>query len=159
MKYKKNQYSEGFSICALIIAGAFFYWAYTNLTDWRYGFPWWGFIALAIGIAITASQIAALANRGKLRNTVLYEYQENPNASIEEISRKTGISEKDVRAITLDLKGTGRLRGSFSTSTGTFKAIKPEHKEEAKAAYCPGCGTPLKNEGAQFCGFCGYKIE
>ena len=159
MKYEKNQYSSGFSICGLIIAGAFLYWGISDLIAWRWGFPWWGFIATAIGVAISVSQVRALFNRDKLRNLVLYEYQDNPNASIEEISNKTGITQKDVRAITLDLKGTGRLRGSFSTSTGTFKAIKPEHKEEAKAAYCPGCGTPLKNEGAQFCGFCGYKIE
>jgi hypothetical protein len=159
MKYEKNQYSEGFSICALIIAGAFFYWAYTNLTDWTYGFPWWGFIALAIGIAIAVGQIAALLNRDKLRNAVLYEYEQNPNASIEEVSRKTGITQKDVRAITLDLKGTGKLRGSFSTKSGTFKAIIPEKTPEAKAKYCPGCGTPIKKEGAQFCGYCGSKIE
>ena len=157
MKYEKNQYSDGFSICALIIAGAFFYWGISDLIAWR-GFPWWGFIATAIGIAICVGQIGALANRSKLRNAVMYEYQQNPNASIEEISKQTGITQKDVRAITLDLKGTGNLKGSFSTKTGTFKPIKTEKAPEAKAKFCPGCGTPIKTEEAEFCSYCGSKI-
>jgi len=28
MKYEKNQYSDGFSICTLIIAGAFLWWGF-----------------------------------------------------------------------------------------------------------------------------------
>lgn len=158
MKYEKNQYSDGFSICALIIAGAFFIWGLNTTIEFGTWF-WSGFIFMGIGIAIAVGQFAALANREKLRNAVFYEYQENPNASIEEISKKTGITQKDVRAITLDLKGTGKLRGSFSTSTGTFKAIQPEKKVEAKGSFCPGCGTPIRKEGAQFCSFCGAKLE
>jgi hypothetical protein len=159
MKYEKNQYSEGFSICALIIAGAFLYWGITDLIAWKWGFPWWGFISTGIGIAILVSQIAALTNREKLRNTVLFEYQDNPSANIEEISKKTGITQKDVRAITLDLKMKGQLRGSFSTKTGGFKAIELKAPEKDKANYCPGCGSRIKKEGAQFCGYCGSNLE
>ena len=159
MKYQKNQYSEGFHICSLIIAGAFFYWGITDLIAWRWGFPWWGFIATAIGIAICVGQIGALTNRNKLRNAVLYEYEQNPDASIEQISKNTGITQKDVRAITLDLKGTGKLKGKFSTKSGTFKAFTSEKVEEAEAKFCPGCGTPIKKEGAQFCGYCGSRID
>lgn len=159
MKYQKNQYSKGFGLCALIIAGAFFYWGITDLIDWRWGFPWWGFIATAIGIAIIVGQIAALANRSKLRNAVMYEYTQNPNASIVEISRKMGITLRDVRAITLDLKGTGQLRGSFSTKSGTFKVIEPKKSDGPKANFCSGCGSPIKREGAEFCSYCGSKIN
>jgi hypothetical protein len=165
IKYKRNQYSEGFSICSLIIAGMFFYWSYTLLTNSFIN--WWGYILLAIGIAIVGGQINALANRSKLRNVVSHEFKVNPNVSVEEISAITGISVKDIRAIILDLKADGRLRGKFSTTTGEAKSMevfqsKPvqasELPVEEKNLFCPNCGTPVSRDSAVYCAYCGSKL-
>ncbi len=159
MHYERNEYHEGFSICGLIIAGAFLYWGFNNLYNWVW---WWtGFILIAIGISIISSQIYKLTNRSKLRNVVKQEFEQNSNASIEEIARKTGITIKDVRAIVLDLKARGELRGKFSTKTGEAKHVEvttsnqPEPHE--KGNYCANCGTPIKNESALYCAYCGAK--
>lgn len=165
IKYKRNQYSEGFSICSLIIAGMFFYWSYTLLSNSFIN--WWGYILLAIGIAIVGSQINALTNRSKLRNVVSHEFTVNPNVSVEEISAITGISVKDIRAIILDLKADGRLRGKFSTTTGEAKSMevfqsKPvqasEPPVEEKNLFCPNCGTPVSRDSAVYCAYCGSKL-
>ena len=160
MKYEKNQYSEGFSICALIIAGAFFYWGITSLIPWG-RWSWWGFIATGIGIAILISQILALTNRSKLRNVVLSEFQANPDATIDDVSKGTGITPKDIQAIILDLKASGQLRGKFNTTTGQIKHLSIPEKEvptEERAKYCSSCGTPIKKDAAQFCAYCGAQI-
>jgi hypothetical protein len=162
MKYEKNQYSEGFSICGLIIAGAFFYWGINTLLKGFYGINWLGFLWFGIGAAILASQIRALTNRSKIKNIVQTEFEQNPNASIEEISKSTGISKKDVQAVVFDLKAEGKLKGKFSSSTGKLKKApekKPEKVEEQKAQYCPNCGTALKNPDAKFCEYCGASIQ
>jgi hypothetical protein len=167
MHYEKNQYSEGFSICGLIIAGAFLYWGFqTFLNPWvvnSWNLWWLGFIWIAIGLAIISSQIYALSNRGRLRNIIKGEILQNPNASIEELASSTGISIKDVRAIVLDLKGRGELRGKFSSKTGQMKHVEvpektPEIPKTPKGKFCPNCGTPIKKEDALYCEFCGAKI-
>lgn len=160
MKYERNQYSEGFSICALIIAGAFFYWGITSLIQWNV-WSWWGFISIGIGTAILISQIFALTNRSKLRNVVLAEFQENPEATVEAVSTSTGISRKDIHAIILDLKASGQLRGKFNTTTGQIKHLsipKVEEITEERAKYCSNCGTPITKDAAQFCSYCGAQI-
>ena len=160
MQYKKNQYTEGVSICSFIIAGMFIYWGLNDLLIrpmWENAeVAWWGWIWLAIGAAILVGQIAAWANRSKLRNAILYEYEEHPEATIEEISQNTGITVKDVQAIVLDLKGDGLLRGKFSSTTGQM--IHTEHVSEGKVAYCPNCGTAKVKESAVFCSYCGSKL-
>jgi hypothetical protein len=150
MKYEKDQYTEGFSICGLIIAGAFFFWGITTLIAGG----WWGLIFIGIGIAISLGLIRAIVNRKKLRNAVKYEFESNPNATIEEISKSTGISKKDVQAIILDLKMSGELRGKFSSKTGQLKA-----ETETKRGFCPSCGAQIEKEGAQFCNYCGADIK
>ncbi len=160
MKYKKNQYSEGFSICALIIAGAFLYWGISSFIPWNV-WSWWGFISLAIGISILVGQIFAITNRSKLRNVVLSEFQVNPETTIDEISRSTGISRRDINAIILDLKASGQLRGKFNTTTGQIKHLsipKTEEVIEERAKYCSNCGTPITKDAAQFCSYCGGQI-
>jgi len=164
MKYEKNQYSEGFSICGLIIAGGFLYWGFNTLINgWDIGTwnLWWvGFILIAIGIGIISSQIYALTNRDKLRNIVKNEFQQNPSASIEEIAAATGISIKDVRSIVLDLKGRGELRGKFSSTTGQMKPIEKQEEapEPLKGSFCSNCGTPVSKESAVYCAYCGAKL-
>ena len=160
MHYERNEYHEGFSICGLIIAGAFLYWGFNNLINW---FWWWtGFILIAIGISIISSQIYKLTNRSKLRNIVKQEFEQNSNASIEEIASRTGITIKDVRAIVLDLKARGEFRGKFSTKTGEAKYVEvtisnqPEPQE--KGIYCANCGTSIKKESALYCAYCGAKV-
>ncbi|MFX1419513.1 MAG: zinc ribbon domain-containing protein [Promethearchaeota archaeon] len=159
MQYKRNQYSEGFSICALIIAGAFLYWGVESFIPWN-SWSWWGFISLGIGIAILVSQIYAITNRSKLRNVVLAEFQANPEATVEDVSRSTGISRKDINAIILDLKASNQLIGKFNSETGQIKHMSIPEKEivsTERAKYCANCGTPLK-EAAQFCAYCGAQI-
>jgi hypothetical protein len=161
MKYERNQYSDGFSICALIIAGAFLYWGISSFIPWH-AWSWWGFISTGIGLAILIGQIYALTNRSKLRNVVLAEFQQNPEATVDDIVNITKISRKDVHAIILDLKASGQLAGKFSTTTGQIKHLSiPEKQVETEelAKYCSNCGTPIsKKETAKFCAYCGAQI-
>ena len=166
MKYEKNSYVEGFSFCSLIIAGAFLYWGFTGVKE-----SLWNLIQIAIGLSILLSQVRAFTNKPKLRNIVLSEFTQNPNISIEEISKNTGISRKDIKAIILDLKGSGRLRGTFSQTTGKMQLaeIPKQPEKEAKEIeiktsgdqkFCKECGTEIdKSDDAQFCPYCGSKIE
>jgi len=156
MKYKRNQYTEGISVCSFIIAGILIYWG-TNDIFVRLltvaSINWWGLVWYAIAAAIIIGQIAAWANRSKLKNAVLYEYEEHPEATIEEISQSIGITIKDVQAIVLDLKADGLLRGKFSSTTGQMTHAevikKPEGQVlEGKVAYCPNCGTAKVKESA-----------
>ncbi|MFW9946654.1 MAG: zinc-ribbon domain-containing protein [Candidatus Odinarchaeota archaeon] len=166
MKYSQNQYNQGFSICAFIVAGIFFYWgisAFLNIV-WHFGFNWMGFVWFGLGAAIVGSQIAALVNRSKLRNIVLQEFHHNPNASVEDISGNTGISIKDVRSIILDLKAEGMLKGQILSSTEEAKSMKviPKLEKEPisqeRSRYCSNCGTPIGRENAAFCAYCGSKL-
>lgn len=160
MKYEKNQYSEGFSICALIIAGFFLWSGISQFINWGDGWEWWGFILTGIGIAILLGQIYAVTNRSKLRNVVLGEFQAKPEATVEEISRGTGITHKDINAIILDLKASGQFRVKFNTTTGQVKHMTIPQKEEVseeKAKYCSNCGTPITKDSAQYCAYCGAK--
>ncbi|MFX0059072.1 MAG: zinc ribbon domain-containing protein [Candidatus Hodarchaeota archaeon] len=166
MKYEKNQYSQGISICALIIAGILIYWGINDVLikpiEGR-GFHWFGIVWLGIAAAIIIGQSAAWVNRDKLRNAVLYEYEANPTATIEVISNKTGITIKDVQAIVLDLKSSGLLRGKFSSSTGEMihsEVVKgtPSQPSEGTVKYCPNCGTAKAKESAVYCSYCGSKF-
>ena len=160
MKYKKNQYSEGFSLCSLIIAGAFLYWGISSIIPWTGGI-WWGFISTGIGIAILSGQIFAIANRSKLRRVVLAEFQANPQATVDDVSQSTGITRKDVNAIILDLKASGQLRAKFNSKTGQMKHMSTPEQEalsEEKAKFCSNCGTPITKDTAQFCAYCGAQI-
>ena len=140
MKYEKNQYSESFSVCTLIIAGAFLSWGISTLIN---NFThWWGYILIAIGISILLSQIFAIANRSKLRNIVLSEFQENPEASVEQVNKSTGISRKDIQAIVLDLKASGQLRAKFNSETGQVKHLVKDEPEAAPGEvpkFCLNC--------------------
>ena len=164
MKYKKDQYINGFSICALIFAGIFFYWGINGLVDenWRFHVDWIRILWIGIGSAILVSQIAAITNRSKLKNVVSHEFEHNPNISVEEISNNTGISVRDIRAIILDLKSSGRLRGQFSTQTGDAKSMRVEKEEEnviqEHSKFCPNCGTPISKDEAVYCAYCGSKF-
>ena len=166
MKYKRNQYSEGVSVCSFIIAGILIFWGTNDIIipllagTW---INWLGFVWYGIAAAIIVGQIAAMANKSKLRNAVLYEYEEHPEATIHEISQNTGITIKDVQAIVLDLKAKGLLRGKFSSTTGQMThadIIKKPQEEgsEGKVVYCPNCGTAKVKESAIFCSYCGTKL-
>ena len=161
MKYEKNQYSEGFSICSLIFAGFFLYWGINQFINWGNGWEWWGFVSTGIGIAILSGQIFAIANRSKLRRVVLAEFQANPQTTVDDVSQGTGITRKDINAIILDLKASGQLRAKFSSTTGQMKHMSTPEKEavsEDRAKYCSNCGTPITKDSAQFCAYCGAQI-
>jgi len=168
LTYKRNQYSEGFSICGLIIAGIFIYWGYNSLFEgfWfgighhQINLWWMGFIWIFIGLVIISGQIHALSNRNNLRNIVKGYFIDNPNASVEEIAAALGITIKDVRAIILDLKARGELRGKFSTKTGQMKTVLKDEQipEPQKHTFCPNCGTPVKEGSAVYCAYCGSRL-
>ena len=167
MKYEKNQYSDGVSICSFIIAGMFLYWGLNDLLirPIMEGavVSWWGWFWIAIGVAIIAGQIARWTSRSKLRNAVLYEYEEHPNATIEEIRINTGLSLKDVQAVVLDLKASGLLRGKFSSTTGEMTNVEVIKSTETAnmqptVKYCPNCGTAKSKDEAVFCSYCGTKF-
>ena len=159
MHYERNEYHEGFSICALFIAAIFLWWGFNiildDITNW-----WWffGFFWIIIGLSIISSQIYKLTNRSKLRNIVKQEFEQNPNISIEMIANNTGITLKDARAIVLDLKSRG-----FSNRTEEAKQVEitssNQEPLEVKGKYCANCGTPVKREGeVVYCAFCGEKL-
>lgn len=166
MKYRKNQYTQGLNICGLIIAGILIYWGINDVLIRPLngeGFHWFGIVWLGIAAAILIGQIAAWVNRDKLRNAVLYEYEANPAATIEEVSNKTGITLRDVQAIVLDLKADGLLRGKFSSTTGEMIHAEVVSggqavSTEGNVKYCPNCGTAKAKESAVFCSYCGTKF-
>ena len=166
MRYKRNQYTEKVSVCSFIIAGILIFWGIENIFFplWNSApINWWGLFWFGLAAAILIGQIAAMASKSKLRNAVLYEYEDHPEATIEEISQNTGITVKDVQAIILDLKADGLLRGKFSSTTGQMEHAdvikKPEGEvSEGKVVYCPNCGTELIDEEAQYCNYCGSKL-
>ena len=167
MQYKRNQYTEKVSVCSFIIAGILIYWGsndlFINPILNSKPISWWGLFWYGIAAAILIGQFAAMFNKSKLRNAVLYEYEDHPEATIEQISQNTGITVKDVQAIILDLKANGSLRGKFSSTTGQMthgEVMKKSQGEvsEGKVAYCPNCGTAKVKESAVFCSYCGSKI-
>ena len=73
------------------------------------------------------------------------------------------ITTKDARAIVLDLKARGELRGKFSTKTGEAKHVEvtPSNQpsSQEKGIYCSNCGTSVKREGtAVYCAYCGARL-
>ncbi len=141
-------------MCSLIIAGFLLFWGITFFYMW--------FISIFLivgGLSIIYSQIRAIANRSNLRKAVKYEYESNPEAMIESISKNLGITKKDAQAITLDLKMQGELRGIFSTSTGKIEIVQESAPEEEKAQFCPNCGTPIREGSALFCAYCGAPFQ
>ena len=161
MNYKRNQYTEGASICGFIIAGAFIWWGVSGLIPFNGMLDLINLLWIGIGLAIIGGQVAALANRSRLRRTIKYEFESNPNASVDTISQSTGITKKDVQAIILDLKMRGDLRGNFSSKTGELKAIPVESPvpEKPAATFCPHCGTTVKKGEAKYCAVCGAGLD
>ncbi|MBD3254010.1 MAG: zinc-ribbon domain-containing protein [Candidatus Lokiarchaeota archaeon] len=157
MKYKKNQYTEGFSVCGLIIGGAFLTAGAFLL---RESFPWFipGLVFLGVGITIIVSQIRAVVNRSKLRRVVKNEFETNAEVSVEDISKSTGISKKDVQAIILDLKAEGSLKGAFSPKSGKMETKSVEKIPTQNITYCPNCGSNIKQPDAEYCEYCGAKL-
>ncbi|MHA2006716.1 MAG: hypothetical protein ACXABO_13020 [Promethearchaeota archaeon] len=118
MKYTRNQYSEGFSVIILLIAVGFLWWGISSYFPYTLD-SWWGLIPLGIGISIFIEQISAVLNRGKLRKIVRFEYEDKPEATIKEISRKTGISGKDIITIKIDLLKLGERVGNYPSESYT----------------------------------------
>lgn len=129
MKYTSDQYLKSTILFKKIITGLLIFWGISSFLP--YGFKWlgYGLIPLGIGIAILVRGKCAKANRRKLKRIVLFEATTNPHVSIDEISRSTGISIRDLRVIILDLKVSGELRGKISYSTEQMKHIVRKMKD------------------------------
>lgn len=186
-KYTKNQYSDGFSICGLIIGAIFVYAGISDLFGhgW-FGWVWWlGFIWLGIGGSIIFGNFMALYNRDRLKNLVQTEVTRSKTTSVHAIAKATGITEKDVRHILMDLKLEGKLFAHYDKDTGEIKGVhapvqghggtevarpvafphpSPAPLPEVKSAsgktrrYCPFCGN-LASESAKFCSMCGSELH
>ena len=90
-----------------------------------------------------------------------WSVQANPQATVDDASKSTGITRKDINAIILDLKASGQLRAKFNSTTGQMKHMSTPEKEavsEERAKYCSNCGTPITKDSAQFCAYCGAQI-
>ncbi|KKM83646.1 hypothetical protein LCGC14_1307260 [marine sediment metagenome] len=111
MKYKKNQYSEGFSVIGLLIAAGFLWWGISGYFPYTLD-SWWGLIPIGIGVAIILEQIGSKINRRALRRIVRFEYEDNPETTLKEIRNKTGLSIKDVQVIRMDLMKQGERLGN-----------------------------------------------
>ena len=94
----------------------------------------------------------------------------NPNITQEAITQNTGISKKDVKAIILDLKGSGLLLGTFSSTTGQMQLASPpvqnnsasnvaKSESDSKSKFLKSCGTQINpEENALYCPHCGSSL-
>jgi hypothetical protein len=122
---------------------------------------WTGIFPIIIGIAILYRLFVAAANRSKLQDIVVHEFEKNPDISLRDLKMKTGLSRRDVRAIVLEVKSSRHFIGDFSTHTGRVHVIAPHNESnrpDVKATYCESCGTPIRNELDQYCSYCGAKL-
>ena len=160
MRYIRNQF---------VRAGSVMWWGFIILTGglttiWGIivlQWTWAGIFTIFIGVAIFSSLIVAVANRSKIRRIVLHEFEKIPEASVEDVSKRTGISIRDVRSIVLDLKASMLFIGDFSTQTGRVHLIAPHNelnKPEIKVTYCESCGTPINDGSDTYCSYCGAKL-
>ena len=164
VSYEKDQYTGGFHVCALIIAVILLWIGFQWLLNPSDPLNFWWFLSFFLilgGIGIISSQIYALANRKHLRKVVKEEFVKFPDITVEKVAQNTGITIKDVKAIVLDLKAAGELRGSFSSQTGQMKTIPVEivdDEEQEKKNYCKDCGTLIEEESAIYCSYCGARL-
>ncbi|MFX0077541.1 MAG: hypothetical protein ACFE96_19015 [Candidatus Hermodarchaeota archaeon] len=138
---------------AFITASASIIW---GIILFPYGIP-----LIFVGAVILTAQTLGANNRSKLRRIVLHELQMNPDASLKEIQKSTGITKGDVKAIMIDLKAEELFTDTFSKETGRVKhgSVQKEaigHREINK--YCHNCGTAISSELDQYCAYCGSKI-
>ena len=157
MNYIRNHY---------VITGSLFWWFIAFLTAsasifWGIALLPYAIPLLIVGVVIITAQTLGAKNRSKLRNLVLHELPTNPNASIEHIKSSTGITKGDIRAIIIDLKGSGLFKDTFSKKAGQMEHESiPEEPVGSKEIilYCPNCGSPVSNESDQNCSYCGAEL-
>lgn len=160
MKYIRNQFVRTGSfmwwIFISLVAGGLLYWGITVM-QWS----WTGIFIIFISVVILFRVAITISNRSKIRNIVLLEFEKRPEVSIEEISLRTGISKRDVRAIILDMKMSMHSEAKISTILGKNNYIlsqKEQFSLEQKNKYCQSCGTPISDNTAQYCTYCGATI-
>ncbi|MHA1731181.1 MAG: zinc ribbon domain-containing protein [Promethearchaeota archaeon] len=185
-KYERNQYSDGFSFCGLIIGGIFLYAGISEIFGrgwWGIGVWWIGLFFVVIGGSIIGGNLRALYNRDRLKNLVLNEITLKKTTNVEEIAQSTGLSTKDVRHIVMDLKLEGKLFVHYDKDTGEIRDAHspvtpgkpannppvsfpnptpdplptPKSESGRSRKYCPYCGNVLST-GAKFCSFCGGEL-
>jgi len=116
---------------------------------------------LFIGFVILIVQTLGATNRSKLRRIVLHELQTSPNASINEIRTRTGITKGDIQAIIIDLKAERLFNETFSTKTEQIEHLSIQEEpigSEDIIQYCPNCGSPVAKESDKYCSYCGAEI-
>ena len=160
MKYIRNQFVRTGSLMwwiFILIIGSAALWGGITIFQWS----WAGIFPIIIGVAILYRTIVATANRRKLRRIIIHEFERSPESSIKDITWKTGISRRDVRAILLDLKSSERFIGQFPTKTGEMQYITNYNEVnslEEEVNYCQNCGNPISDKSDQYCFYCGAKI-
>jgi len=188
VSFKKKSNISGLNKIGFFISSLFLIWSIFAFNDlfWNFGSDWVGYIWLSVGLLLLFSQIISVMNKYKrsedIRNVVLQEYRANPNASIEEVARITGLNRNSVREILLDLKMRGFLILPFNTTifqpdnvnfaTYTFfdkiKFIMQRRQVQVsqedriiyseKTKICSNCGTKNNRDATNYCEFCGSAL-
>jgi len=83
MKYEKNQYTEGVTLCGAIITGALFYWGISSFIPYDPVNSWWDLFSLVCGIFFLTRGITALTNRDELKRMALNKFASNSGTTIE----------------------------------------------------------------------------
>jgi len=122
MQYRKRSQYKTLSILLLFIAGALFIWGIYIFINWSLK-SWGGWLLIAVGLIIVVYELFALQKREKFKNKVILEFESDPNVSVEEIAQRTGIPKEDLRDIIFNLRGSGKIKGLFSSKSGHFKVI------------------------------------
>ncbi|MFO7796961.1 MAG: hypothetical protein R6W84_12500 [Promethearchaeia archaeon] len=157
MQYRKRNRYKTLSILLLFIAGALFIWGIYIFINWSLK-SWGGWFLIAVGLTIVGYELFALQNRERFKNKVILEFKSDPNVSVEEIAQKTGIPREDLRDIIFDLRGSGKIKGLFSSKSGHFKSYPVKEVLKNKTKYCPRCGV-YTDESSIYCPYCGSEIE
>lgn len=154
MRYKRKDLEETSVKIALVIAGALiFYGIYVIIA-----FSWLNpgvYISFGIAAAIILYEVWRTRYISKIKEDVFLKFEQNPDASINDIAQTTGLSKENLRDIILDLRGSGRLMGEFSDETGFLETAPVKEKEQDYERYCPHCGAKYRKDNSTYCVYCG----
>jgi len=156
MQYRRKKHHEVFSILGIFFAGILFIWGIYIFLNWSLT-SWGGWVLIILGLLMISYELYAFQNRVSLRNEVILEFEDNPSASLDDIAQNTGISRDNLRDIVLDLRGSGKMRGLFSTESGHFETFPVKEAQNIRNKYCPRCGAST-TQTSVYCAYCGSRL-
>lgn len=144
------------SILGLFFAGILFIWGIYILVNWSIA-SWGGWFLIVLGLVIIGYELYSLQYRASLMSEVILEFEDNPSASLDDIAQRTGMSRDNLRDIVLDLRGSGKIRGLFSSETGNFETFPVKESQDIRNKYCPRCGAS-RTQSSVYCVYCGTRL-